>query len=356
MLVSPLPFHPAAQATPGARAVHRARVLARHEVAPHHFLLQLEAPLLAQGARAGQFVHVLSQPQTDASQFETWNYDPFLRRALSLMSADPQAGTVELLFRVGGRGTTLLSSAHAGDSVNLIGPLGKPFDLAPFATAAGATATGATATGDNEPARASSGPMFHVKQGGAHAPRALVVGGGIGVPPLVFLGQTLREIGISVRALIGARTGAEVVGQTALEALGVEVSVATDDGSAGQHGLVTEMLKRELQSDRDAVVYACGPWPMLRAVAALCRAFDVACQVSLEEAMPCGIGVCNGCVVRARQPHASEPPPIAAQTTNQAVGDEWSPYHLYRRICVEGPACWAHEIDWDAAPSGGGAP
>ena len=106
----------------------------------------------------------------------------------------------------------------------------------------------------------------------------------------------------------------------------VPVHIATDDGSLGHQGFVTDLLKVELARDKNAVVYACGPLPMLRATARVCADFDVPCQVSLEENMPCGVGVCNGCVV-----------PVAQ------AGDD---YGLYRRICVEGPVLWAHEINW----------
>ena len=311
-------------ASNSARAVHRALVVEQREVAPRHFTLRLAAPQLASNALPGQFVHVLTRPQATADAPTFGSFDPLLRRAFSIMDVDAEQGTVELLFRVEGRGTALLSSARVGDTIDLIGPLGQPFDLSPFGIGA------------------SSGGMFHVKQREfAHA-RALVVGGGVGVPPLVFLGVILSDNHVLVEALIGARGCDEVIGKAAFEQMGIAVQVATDDGSVGHRGRVTELLQRELARDDRAVVYACGPWPMLRAVAAICEQAEVPCQVSLEEAMPCGIGVCNGCVVRAKTPFAAPEQP----DQEERVGDEWSPYHQYRRICVEGPACWAHEIDW----------
>lgn len=294
-----------------ARRVLRARVLKCREVAPRHFHFQLHAPTLARDAAPGQFVHVATRPNST-----TWNFDPLLRRAFSIMNADRENQSVEMLFRVEGQGTTALAAAKEGDELDIIGPLGQTFDLSPF----------------------------HVKQSNVVLPRAILVGGGVGVPPLVFLGKILRATKIRVSALIGARTSQDVLGLDTFRALNIESTVATDDGSAGHHGRVIDLLEAELTTDNKAIVYACGPWPMLRAVALLCQKQGVRCQVSLEEAMPCGIGVCNGCVVRATQPHAmgATPPQL-----NEIIGDEWSPYQRYRRICVEGPACWADEIEWE---------
>jgi len=171
------------------------------------------------------------------------------------------------------------------------------------------------------------------------APHALLVGGGVGVPPLSMLASQYAvnpslDQQHHVVALIGARTKNELLCLGDFERYGVEYEVATDDGSAGCHGLVTHLLEKRLRHDqRDTelpTVYSCGPLPMLRSVAALCERYHVACQVSLEENMPCGVGVCNGCVV-----------PVTG------AGDD---YGRYRRICVEGPVLWAHEVDWSHYP------
>jgi dihydroorotate dehydrogenase electron transfer subunit len=231
-----------------------------------------------------------------------------LRRAFSIFNIGNDA--IEVLYRAAGKGTTLLSSAVPGANIDLLGPLGQP---------------------------------FHVQAGDV-----ILVGGGVGVPPLVFLARhlltrlALREQPdaqrpTSITAMIGARTRFDIIGQSELEALQVGVQVATDDGSAGRHGLVTDLLRDHLETkvsrhpdspnnSQLPIVYSCGPYPMLRAVAQLCAEFQVPCQVSLEENMPCGIGVCNGCVVPVVQ-----------------AGDD---YGLFRRICVEGPVLWSHEVDW----------
>lgn len=260
-------------------------------VAPLHFQISFAAPDIAARAQAGQFVHILPRAATDC--------DPLLRRAFSILSV--REGEIDILFRVEGRGTRWLSMRRTGDVLDVIGPLGHPFDLTPF----------------------------HVKQ----PPVVLLVGGGVGVPPLIFLAQTLCARQYPPLFLIGARSQPDVLGTTGLSQMGIETRIATDDGSAGHAGRVTDLLENALSvlpPERSGVVYACGPFPMLKAVAKVAARFGVRAQVSLEENMPCGIGVCNGCVV-AMKPSS-----------------ESSDYGRYRRICIEGPAVWAHEVDWEA--------
>ena len=325
------------------RAVHLARIVDAREVAPSHYQLRFRAPQLALAAQPGQFVHVLTVPNATS-----WIFDPLLRRAFSIMSVESSTReTFDVLFRVQGRGTKALAGAQQGDEINLIGPLGQPFDVSPFALPS-------SQLSDSSKDSASK-DMFHVKQ---NQTKAIVVGGGVGVPPLVYLSQLLHENGVSVQAIIGARGEAELICRDELNAVCEQMIATTEDGSYGHKGRVTDVLPDLVEQLTDSiegkeikpVVYACGPLPMLRAVAQVCARFGVRCQVSLEENMPCGIGVCNGCVVRARQPFANnsaaqvEP---SARDLNEIVGNEWSPYQSYRRVCVEGPACWADEIDWE---------
>lgn len=278
-------------------------------VAPRHFGMTLHAPPIAGAAQAGQFVHILPR---DAQLV-----DPLLRRAFSIMAARPEAGEIDILFRAGGSGTTQIASKIPGQILDLIGPLGRPFDLR----------------------------LFHVKQPAEKdsptssiALSPILVGGGVGVPPLVFLGKSLREAQFEPSMLLGARGATEVLGLKPLGALGIPTHIATDDGSLGHHGRVTDLLEQALQNSPRAVVYACGPLPMLRAVAQITARFAVPCQVSLEENMPCGIGVCNGCVV------AMKASAMAPEESSQNGAAE---YGRYQRVCVAGPALWADEVDWE---------
>ena len=287
-----------------------ATVVTNHNVAPQHFLLSLQTPTIARVAQAGQFVHVLARAASSR--------DPLLRRAFSIMEA--QNEQIKILFRASGSGTLHLSGVGVGDKLDILGPLGQPFDQT----------------------------LFHVKHQHGVAPRPILVGGGVGVPPMVFLGKTFKENRFNPLMLIGARGSDEVLAFSNFEALEVETQIATEDGSLGHAGRVTELLEAALQSlmpaptclgqsDAPAVIYACGPIPMLRAVAAIAVRYKVPCQVSLEENIPCGIGVCNGCVVAMKQ-----------KDDSLDAAQEASEYGRYRRICVAGPAVWASEIDWEA--------
>lgn len=252
-------------------------------VAPRHYRMRLHAPHIAATARAGHFVHVLPRPQS--------LLDPLLRRAFSVLAVQGEA--IDILYRVEGKGTLALSGLAPGAQVDLLGPLGQPFVPMPA--------------------------------------RAILVGGGVGVPPMAMLAAQRGPAphdGAECVALIGARSAAELICLDDFARYDVPVEIATDDGSRGHHGRVTELLLPHLEKAQGAppTVYACGPLPMLGAVSSLCQRFLAPCQVSLEENMPCGIGVCNGCVA----------PVVGA-------GDD---YGRYRRICVEGPVVWAHDVDW----------
>lgn len=275
------------------RVQTRALVTSKREVVPRHFELSLLCPPVAHNARAGQFAHIL--PQSHAGEEDaSWSFDPLLRRAFSVM--DVAGDEFHILFRVEGRGTALLSRAGVGEWLDVIGPLGNGFSVSQV-----------------EPGQ-----------------KVLLVGGGVGVPPMVLAAREMKARALAVEVLIGARSSSDVLCQARFAALDVALQVATDDGSRGHAGRVDALLLSALEEDPHARVFACGPFPMLRAVASLCAAKNVHCEVSLEENMPCGIGVCNGCVV----------PTVAA---GNLIGDD---YGRYKRICVHGPACDAREIDW----------
>lgn len=279
-------FH--ADVPPTGRRHTRARILAKREVAPRHFAFTLASSEIARAARPGQFVHVLPHPRENEEE-SGWSFDPLLRRAFSIM--DARGDEFEVLFRVEGRGTLSLSRAQVGECFDLLGPLGNGFSL-------------------DKATR-----------------NAILVGGGVGVPPMVFAARILKERGIETQMLLGARSSGDVLCDDQFPAL----AIATDDGSRGYHGRVNDLLEHTLKAALPDAVFACGPYPMLRAIARICEQKSVPCEVSLEENMPCGIGVCNGCVVPMR---ASE---------DALEGDD---YGRYRRICVHGPACDARSIDW----------
>jgi dihydroorotate dehydrogenase electron transfer subunit len=212
-----------------------------------------------------------AHPAPDPGQFymlaaaERWgggeDERPYLPRAFSVLRT--AAGRLEFMLEAVGPGTSRLCELGPGDGLWVTGPLGIGFS-AP----------------DPSPS----------------ARRALLCGGGVGTAPLAIWQDTLLAAGRPAPALLGFRDAAHAEGAALL----ANPRVATDDGSAGHHGLVTELLATELDDDAHAVVYACGPPAMLEAVRAMCAAREVPAQLALESGMACGFGACFGCVVATR--------------------------------------------------------
>ncbi len=252
----------------------RAWVVHRENVGGGYYRLRLRmAPPFV--ARPGQFAMVKVSD----------GLDPLLRRPFSIHRvAAADTGEFEVLFRVVGSGTRRLAQLRVGEGVEVLGPLGRGFRL--------------------------------------EGRRPLLVGGGVGVAPLLFLAEEMLSQGLRPRLLLGGRADRDVLCHDDFACLAVPYSLATEDGSLGEPGLVTRLLEKELEQGTAGVcVYACGPSLMLGAVARLCGAAGVPCQVSLEAHMACGVGACLGCVV----PGTAEP---------------------YLRVCKEGPVFDAGEIDW----------
>ena len=227
----------------------------------------------------------------------TGSMDPLLRRPFSVFNVE--GDTIELLYKVVGKGTTILSTLSPDDQVDLLGPLGKGFPI---------------------------------PNGMPEKSRLLMVAGGVGIAPFYHLGRNLNPVqGSSKNLLIyGARTKADTAPVKLFKDIGVKVKVATEDGSRGSKGLVTGLMEQEMKSGD--IVYACGPSLMLKAVAELAEARGVRCLVSLERAMACGIGVCLGCAVKA-VPHKS----------GKVLKDD----RVYQMVCSDGPVFDSKDIDWD---------
>ena len=233
---------------------YEAGILHIERKGPSSLRIDLECPEIALAAVPGQFVQVRV---TEGS-------DPFLRRTFSICGCDPAMGTVRLLIDIVGRGTVLLGCAKRGGVLNLIGPLGSGFDPAP-------------------------GSPGHW----------VLVAGGVGAAPLVFLAKRLAEDSAKqVTFLMGARTEQRHEMLDGMLPDAVRVLRATDDGSLGHHGTAAELLERLMHPRAPDMIAACGPHPMLEAVARIARGRGVSCAVSLEERMACGLGACLGCAVR----------------------------------------------------------
>ncbi|MDQ6749075.1 MAG: dihydroorotate dehydrogenase electron transfer subunit, partial [Candidatus Dormibacteraeota bacterium] len=257
--------------------LERGMVTQREEVTPGTWLLRLRSPRIATAGLPGQFVHIRCGGGSD----------PLLRRPFSFADIDRQAGTYDILFNVVGQGTAILAAAEAGQAFEALGPLGHGFTLPPRGT-------------------------------------LLMIAGGLGVAPFPLLARVARERGLKMRWLNGAYTAHQLL---PLELLpeGVESHQCTDDGTAGEEGLVTALSERLL--DGVAAVHACGPTPMLIALARQWQRLADAgrklprCEVSLEAPMGCALGTCLGCVVPA------------------AAGG-------YDRVCVEGAVFDWRALDW----------
>ena len=239
------------------------------------YRLTVRAPLIAGAAHPGQFVMVRVADR----------FDPLLRRPFSIHQQFA-TGTIGLLFKAIGKGTDMLASVTVGDDLDLIGPLGRGFDL-----------------GRDQP--------------------SCIIGGGMGIAPLYFLAKRLltgnRQPG-QCHVLLGARNRAEIEPLAAEFAdLGYPVQTATDDGSMGHNGFVPDLLDAVLSEV--SRVYTCGPAPMMKSVVSKCRKADVWCQVSLETHMACGLGACLGCTV---------------------PGPEGS----YVHVCRQGPVFHGGEVAW----------
>lgn len=232
------------------------------------YSFRLAAGALARTARPGQFVHIKC-----GAEF-------LLRRPISI--CDAEGDTLCIVFQVRGRGTAWLSQRQVGEKLDVLGPLGRGFQV-------------------------------------PDAGEILLAGGGIGAAPLLLTGRTAPG---RAKAALGFRSGAGVILADAFSQAGIPTQVATEDGALGSAGTVDLLVRQRLREERYAAVLACGPTPMLRAVARVAAEIQVPCQVSLEERMGCGIGACLTCSCKVKD--------------------------HYMRVCKDGPVFDAKEVDWDA--------
>jgi len=261
------------------------QLIRREEVAPGYYLLEFDCPQIAAAAQPGQFVHIRV----------TGGWEPLLRRPFSVMRTNEAEGSFQVLMRTVGRGTQMLAEAQSGDEFDIMGPLGNGFTL--------------------------PGPQGEV----------VLVAGGIGVAPLISLATVLHEPDSYryARGLFGARSADDLCCWLEFSGVCDEFTAVTQDGSAGEQGLATDLLPAELERGAGCV-YACGPALMLAEVAGQCRDAEVPCYVSMEQRMGCGVGACLGCVI-----------PTRASGTKR-----------YQRVCKDGPVFNAEIVDWEAIRRG----
>ena len=248
----------------------KARVESQVQLADGVYSMELLAPEIASAARAGQFISVYTKDKSK-----------LLPRPISLCGIDRERGILRIVYRVAGAGTAEFSAYRAGDSVEIMGPLGNGFTL--------------------------------------KDKKAILIGGGIGVPPMLEL---MKELSCERTAVLGYRDQ-QLFLKDEFEACG-PVYVATEDGSAGTKGNVLDAIRE--QGVQGEIIYACGPTPMLRAVKAYAQEKGIECYISLEERMACGIGACLACVCQSK--------------------DVDSHSHVHnKRICKDGPVFAAEEVE-----------
>jgi dihydroorotate dehydrogenase electron transfer subunit len=217
-----------------------------------HYFMRLECPDIAAEAQPGQFVNILTETP-----------GVILRRPFSFTRADASKGTFDIIFRVVGDGTSWMASLNVGDKMNVMGPLGNGFSIA----------------------KAGDSPC--------------VVGGGVGIPPLLWVIEELHREGKEPLVYLGGREEAHLFGLEEIRSLGYNPVLATEDGSVGIHGFITIPLEGQLRPDDVSQVYVCGRIEMLRTLTRWGAPIAGKIQISMECKMACGFGVCLGCAVAA---------------------------------------------------------
>ncbi len=252
-----------------------ARIIENRRIAKGFCKMRLASTYLAKNSKPGQFIEVKCSEGREL----------LLRRPLGVHRISN--GGIDVLYEVIGKGTKSLSAMEKGDLLDIIGPLGKGFDLF---------------TAKNPP---------------------LIVAGGMGVAPLLSLAETLAKKKVKPYVMIGAKTASQMLCDKDFKKLGCFVMVSTEDGSRGHKGYVTDIMRHLLIliRCRVSVIYACGPHPMLKAVSHIADSSGIPCQVSMEERMACGVGVCLGCPVKVKSGG-------------------------YKMVCKDGPVFDSKEIAW----------
>lgn len=223
-------------------------VISNQQVGRDLWEMEFSAPEIAQECKPGQFVHIRVGE----------DHDPLLRRPISLYDVDRVTGSITILYKIVGRGTQLLSRYQADQLIDVMGPLGKGFNL-------------------------------------VQGQRVVLVGGGVGIAPLLFLARELKAQGNEVIVLHGSGSSDEICSRDRFINLGAQFMAATMDGSTGFKGLVTDMMKNNLNPQTIDNIYTCGPGLMMAAVSQYAKQHGIAGEISLEEYMACGVGACLGC-------------------------------------------------------------
>jgi dihydroorotate dehydrogenase electron transfer subunit len=241
-------------------------------IAREIYSFSISCPEVAAAACPGQFVHIRAKGFT-------------LRRPISICGIDKEKGTLRIVFEIRGEGTSEIAKLNKGELIDMLAPLGHGFTV---------------------------DPAYN---------KVVLIGGGIGTPPMLPLAKLYGNKAV---AISGFKNASAVILQDDFRSTGADTILCTDDGSAGIHGFVTQPLAELAEKGDIDAVYACGPMPMLRNVAKICKEKGIFCEISLEERMACGIGACLGCACRTVR------------------NDE----EYFAHVCKDGPVFNAEEVLW----------
>ena len=256
-----------------------AELVKKEQLKDDVFHFSVKAPSIVENSKPGHFIEIKVSDGTE----------PFLRRPISIHNLNREDGILEFIFQVKGKGTTILSKKEVGDKIDIVGPLGYgTFQY-----------------------------QDYQKLG--------IIGGGIGIFPLYELAKCAKKDGKEINTYLGFRSKEFVLLENKFRDVSDNLTLTTDDGSYSKKGFAIDYLKKDIEDGKIDSIYACGPLPMLRAVKKLAEEKDIPCQISLEEKMACGLGVCLGCAVKT------------SSSTNDTP--------QYMHVCKAGPVFNCRDVD-----------
>lgn len=257
----------------------KAKLIQKQQLKPDIFKFSVKADEIVETAKAGNFIEIRVND----------DIEPFLRRPISIYNMKKEEGILEFIFQVKGKGTEILSRKDEGELIDIIGPLGYgTFKYSDYESIA-------------------------------------IIGGGIGVFPLYELAKNAKAEGKKVSTYLGFRNKDLVVLEDEFSKVSSKLTITTDDGTYAQKGFAIDFLKEDFEKEKIDCIFACGPLPMLKAVKAYAMEKNIPCQVSLEEKMACGMGVCLGCAVRKSSSTPENP--------------------QYWHVCKAGPVFQAKDVE-----------
>lgn len=257
----------------------QAKLIKKEQLKPDIYKFSVQASKIVKDAKPGHFVEIRVSNQTE----------PFLRRPISIYNLEKENGILEFIFQVKGKGTEILSKKNEGDLIDIIGPLGY-------------------------------GTFKYENYNNLG-----VIGGGIGVFPLYELSKNAKKDNKNINVYLGYRSKDYVVLENEFKNVSNNLVITTDDGSYAEKGFAINFLEKDIEEGKIDSIYACGPLPMLKAVQKLAIEKNIPCQISLEEKMGCGLGVCLGCAVKTTKSSKEAPE--------------------YWHVCKAGPVFQAKDVE-----------